>query len=131
MCGSLHVEFHDLPGCKCDCNKLSTGDIIDGTALMMHIAPNMCGCVAQVVGQACKGIGHVAVGFTKCIDSHIEVEHAQRHGSALSMAEPDTHTPTIETNMDVLVAKVTKAVKIAPSIVCYCGLPVAQGAHTR
>ena len=42
------------------------------------------------------------------------------------MAEPNMHTPTIETDVDVPVAEVTKAVKIAPSIICYCGLPVAH-----
>ena len=37
--------------------------------------------------------------------------------------------PTIETNVDVPVAKVAEvndAVELAPSIVCYCGLPAAR-----
>lgn len=94
----------------------------------MCTAPNAHGRVAQVVaclGQACEGIGRVAVGFAEYIDSHIEVEHAPQHGGAPSMAESDAHTPTIETDVDVLVAEVTEAVENVPSIVCYCGLLVA------
>ena len=127
VCGGLHVEFHNLPRCKCDCNELSTDDIVDGMALMMRTAPNTRGHMAQVVAclsRACEGIGRVAVSFAQYIDSRIEVEHAPQHGGALSVAEPNTHTPTIKTDVDVLVAEVTEAVEIAPSIICYCGLPV-------
>ena len=109
------MEFHNLPGCKCDCKELGTDDIGGGTALLMRTAPTTRGRVAQAVaclGQACEGIGHVAVGFAE----RIEIEHAPQHGDALRVAEPDTHTPTIETDVDVPVAKVTAAVKIAPSM---------------
>ena len=96
---------------------------------MMHMVHTTHGHVAQVVAchrQACKGMGCVAVSFTQYIDLHIECEHAPQHGDALSMTEPDTHTPTIKTDMDVPVTEVTKAVEVAPSSVCYCGLLVAS-----
>ena len=99
---------------------LDTDDIVDGTTLMMRTAPNVHGRVAQVVAclsWACEGVGCVAVVFAEYIDSHIEVEHAPQHGDAPSVAESNTHTPTIETDVDVPVAEVTEAVKITPSIV--------------
>lgn len=52
-----------------------------------------------------------------------------RLDDAPCMAEPDTRAPTVETDMDVPVAEVAEvnnAVEIAPSIVCYCGLPLKR-----
>ena len=94
-------------------------EVVDGTALMLHMAPNVRGRVAQVVaclGRACEGIGRVAVVFSKFIDSRSV--HTPQHD------ESDTHMPTIETDVDVPVAEVAEvndAVELALSIVCYCG----------
>ena len=106
-----------------------TKEVVHSTALMLRTAPNVCGHVAQVVaclGQACEGIRRVMVVLSEFIDSRSAC--TPQHDDAPSMAEPDMSSPTIETDMDVPVAEVAdvdNAVEIAPSIVCYCGLPVA------
>ena len=42
-------------------------------------------------------------------------------------AKHGTHAPLIETAMDTSVSEaITKVVEIAPSVVCYCRLPVAR-----
>ena len=43
--------------------------------------------------------------------------------------ETDMHTPTVKASINVLVAEVaevTDALELMLSIICYCGLPVAQ-----
>ena len=69
----------------------------------------------------------MTVVFSEFIDSRSV--HTSGRGNAPSVAEPDTHMPTMEDNVDVPVAEVAEvndAVELAPSIVCYCGLPVAR-----
>ena len=99
-------------------------------ALVLRTAPDVHGCVAQVVAclsRACEGIRHVTLVLSEFIDSTSAC--TPWRDDAPSMAESDMCTPTIETDVDVLVAEVAEvnnAVEITPSIVCYCGLPVAR-----
>ena len=110
-----------------------------GTALMLRTNYDVRGRMAQVVaclGQACEGIGRVSVVISEFIDSRSAHKPQRDDTPCIAEAdtraptiEPDTRAPTIETDIDVPVAKVaevTNALKLAPSIVCYCGLPVAR-----
>ena len=39
VCGGLHIEYHDMPGCHCECDEADTMEVMDGVALMLHTAP--------------------------------------------------------------------------------------------
>ena len=103
---------------------------VHGTALMMRSKYNVRGRVAQVVaclGRTCKGIRRATTVISEFID--YGSTQAIRRDDAPCAVEADELLATLEADIDMPVAEAVEAndaFELAPSIVCYCGLPVAR-----